>query len=329
MATSAVNAFMQRHLFCILYTFSIGTINAILHLHFYRCGPEKFANSLGRCIAGAGKVTNNTDHSLCELTGPDIGDKSPKQAPYAHAGGEAESPGDDQREDKSHRSRIKNERTAMTKPSLNVSSKEMEGLKTASKEDRSRAEPAVYENGPMIEAVVDEEGSSKTNRSNYTASPKSKGKSRGYSTTGTSSGKHTDVEAHSNTLEGQPPILLVDDNDINLSILKALMRRAKRRYEAVHNGLEAVHAYERASKHPDTAFTHVLMDISMPVMDGITATRVIRGIERNSTLERPTMVVALTALASETTQKEMFEAGGDYFMPKPIKFKELLQLLDR
>jgi CheY-like chemotaxis protein len=130
-------------------------------------------------------------------------------------------------------------------------------------------------------------------------------------------------------VKNRPAVLLVDDNEINLNLLKALMTRAKRRYVAVHNGLEAVHAYERASKHPDTAFTHVLMDISMPVMDGITATRLIRDYERGSALERPTMVVALSGLASETTQKEMFEAGGDYFMPKPIQFKELMKLLDR
>lgn len=296
-----------------------------------RCGPQKFANSLYRCLVTAGKVAKNTDHSLSEPISLDVSDKSPRHTFYANSEDEAQSLGDDQRKDKSHRSRSHDELTAIAKLDLNVSSEEIEKMKTASKKDRSRAKPAVDEDGPKTEAAVDE-GSSKTDRSSYTASPQSMGWmkiSRGHSTTTTSSGRTTDAEPHSMTLEDRSPILLVDDNEINLSLLKALMRRAKRRYEAVHNGLEAVNAYERASKHPDTAFTHVLMDISMPVMDGITATRVIREFERNSALERPTMVVALTGLASETTQKEMFEAGGDYFMPKPIKFKELIELLDR
>ena len=280
----------------------------------------------------AGKVTDNADHSLCELTSPDVSEKSLRQVSYANSEGEAQSLRDDQRKDKFHRRRSNDEATAMAKLYLNVSSEKIERKKSASKEHRSEPEPAVGEEVPNIEAAVDREESSKTDQSNYTASPKSMGwtKTTGeHSTTKTSSGKTTDVELHSSTLEDRPPILLVDDNEINLSLLKALMRRSKRRYEVAYNGLEAVHAYERASKHPHTAFTHVLMDISMPVMDGITATRVIREFERNCALERPAMVVALTGLASETTQKEMFEAGGDYFMPKPVRFKELMQLLDR
>ncbi|KAJ9602373.1 hypothetical protein H2200_013228 [Cladophialophora chaetospira] len=121
-----------------------------------------------------------------------------------------------------------------------------------------------------------------------------------------------------------PRILLVDDNDINLNLLVAFMRKASLPYETAKDGLQALEAYKKAAA--GHIFRHILMDISMPVMDGITSTREIRRFEKKEGLQ-PANIIALTGQASEATRDELFKAGGDKFLTKPIKFKELMKLL--
>jgi CheY-like chemotaxis protein len=69
-------------------------------------------------------------------------------------------------------------------------------------------------------------------------------------------------------------------------------------------------------------------DISMPVMDGMTATRRIREYEHKHGVKR-TFIVALTGLASASARLEAWSSGIDHFMTKPIKFKAREQLLDK
>lgn len=64
----------------------------------------------------------------------------------------------------------------------------------------------------------------------------------------------------------------------------------------------------------------------MPVMDGLEASRAIRLFERENNLE-PTMIIALTGLASAETQQEAFVSGVDLFLTKPVKLKELTAIL--
>lgn len=64
----------------------------------------------------------------------------------------------------------------------------------------------------------------------------------------------------------------------------------------------------------------------MPVLDGMSATRAIREYEKKHNVKR-TYIVALTGLASASARLEAWSSGVDYFMTKPIKFKELEQLL--
>ncbi|KAI1625779.1 hypothetical protein EDD37DRAFT_625553 [Exophiala viscosa] len=127
---------------------------------------------------------------------------------------------------------------------------------------------------------------------------------------------------------GPNSVLLVDDNEINLNLLVAFMKRAKRPCVAVRDGLEALEAFKHACSDGGDGFRHVLMDITMPIMDGITATREIRSFERGNKTAQPATILALTGQVAEATRREMFEAGGDYFLPKPVKFKELIKLLD-
>lgn len=126
----------------------------------------------------------------------------------------------------------------------------------------------------------------------------------------------------------RPSVLLVDDNDVNLKLLVAFTRKARLAYEPVTDGLQALHAYQRAHNDSSRAcFTYILMDISMPVMDGMTATREIREFERKNKVKQPVTIIALTGLASEIVQQEAFKSGVNYFLHKPVRFKELLALL--
>lgn len=74
-------------------------------------------------------------------------------------------------------------------------------------------------------------------------------------------------------------------------------------------------------------FTHILMDLSMPVMDGVTSTRKIRAFEAESGIEPRSTIIALTGLASAEAQDDALSAGINEFLIKPVKFGELKVLL--
>lgn len=117
--------------------------------------------------------------------------------------------------------------------------------------------------------------------------------------------------------------LLVDDNHINIKVLSAYMKKSGLDYETAMDGQDALDCF---SKSP-LAYSCILMDISMPVMDGFEATRKIRAHELLNGLE-PACIIALSGLASEDAQKEAFGSGMDLFLTKPVKWKALGGLLE-
>jgi len=126
-----------------------------------------------------------------------------------------------------------------------------------------------------------------------------------------------------------PNFLLVDDNPINLSLLTTFMKRNTYMYTTATNGREAVDAFQASPKR----FDYVLMDISMPIMDGLTATRLIRAYEKEEGREiggvwKPTVVVALTGLASEEARNEAFTSGVNQFLVKPVRLKDVKDLVE-
>ncbi|KAK3386575.1 hypothetical protein B0H63DRAFT_468018 [Podospora didyma] len=121
----------------------------------------------------------------------------------------------------------------------------------------------------------------------------------------------------------KPLLLLVEDNEINLQLLSTFVRKSKYEYVTAMNGLEALKACQRATKPFDIIF----MDISMPVMDGMVATREIRKLER-SQKQKPAMVIALTGLGSADSQREAFSNGINVFLTKPVRFKDLRRILE-
>jgi len=120
-----------------------------------------------------------------------------------------------------------------------------------------------------------------------------------------------------------PAILLVEDNLINLRLLQTYMKkRGYKDIQTANNGLVAVQAVEKRTD----GFSIVVMDISMPEMDGFEATRRIRDLEHHHGLPQ-SLIIALTGLARAADRTKAYEAGVDHYMTKPLKFQELGLLL--
>jgi CheY-like chemotaxis protein len=100
----------------------------------------------------------------------------------------------------------------------------------------------------------------------------------------------------------------------------------KHDYVTAEDGVEAVEAFCSRQREASTKFDFVCMDISMPRMDGLEATRRIRSFEQNNGMEA-SKVIALTGLASAEAQQEAFSSGVDQFMTKPVRLKELGEVL--
>jgi|SRR5690606_6127812 len=110
-------------------------------------------------------------------------------------------------------------------------------------------------------------------------------------------------------------VLIVDDNDLNRKLFESLIGHLFS-YESAKNGLEAV---ELATKG---RFDLIIMDIQMPLMDGITAMKKIRQ-------ECPTIcpILAVTAYAEEADRGGFLAEGFDNFITKPIRPKDFLKLI--
>jgi two-component system, sensor histidine kinase and response regulator len=115
-------------------------------------------------------------------------------------------------------------------------------------------------------------------------------------------------------------VLLVEDNAVNQKVAVRFLERMGCKVRVADNGAEGVRAYCEA------AYDIVLMDLQMPVMDGLTATRRIREIEGD---RRQTPIVALTANAMSGQLERCLAAGMNGFLTKPLEIARLHETLDR
>lgn len=115
-------------------------------------------------------------------------------------------------------------------------------------------------------------------------------------------------------------VLLVEDNAINQRVACRFLERLGCEVRVVGDGQQAVDAFQHDS------YGFILMDMQMPVMDGIEATRRIRDIEG---AQRRTPIVALTANAMMGTLERCLEAGMDDYLTKPLDISRLQDVLDR
>jgi len=115
-------------------------------------------------------------------------------------------------------------------------------------------------------------------------------------------------------------ILLAEDDAINRIVLSRILAEKGHRVEVVNNGAEAVEAYNIGN------YDVILMDIQMPVMDGVEALRLIR--EKESTRGH-IPIIALTAFALIGDRERFINLGMDDYISKPVKMDELFFLIDK
>ncbi|GMP52117.1 hypothetical protein CsSME_00018064 [Camellia sinensis var. sinensis] len=143
----------------------------------------------------------------------------------------------------------------------------------------------------------------------------------------------------------KPKILLVEDNKINVMVTRSMMKQLGHTIDVVNNGVEAIRAVQSYT------YDLVLMDVCMPVMDGLQATRLIRsfketgswdvavkaGIEqfvptndqKFESSKKRMPIIAMTANALAESADECFANGMDSFVSKPITFQKLKECLDQ
>lgn len=118
-------------------------------------------------------------------------------------------------------------------------------------------------------------------------------------------------------------VLLVEDYEGNVVVIGYMLDDLGYSYDVAHNGKEAV------EKRKDGKYDAILMDIQMPVMDGITATTLIRRLEKDSNGEqRRVPIIGMTAHATNMDMEKCIEAGMDAYIAKPLNHNEFIKKLE-
>jgi two-component system, sensor histidine kinase and response regulator len=115
-------------------------------------------------------------------------------------------------------------------------------------------------------------------------------------------------------------VLLAEDNPVNQRVTTRILEKRGHAVTVVQNGKEAVELAEKGH------FDLILMDVSMPEMDGLEATGIIREIERPT--EKHVPIIAMTAHASKSDRQACLNSGMDGFVSKPVKADELLKTIE-
>lgn len=119
-------------------------------------------------------------------------------------------------------------------------------------------------------------------------------------------------------------ILLVEDNYISQRVARtSLEKDGFTNLEIAENGRVSIRLFEKKE------YEIILMDIRMPVMDGLEATEKIREIERNNPQRRPSYIVAFTAYAVDGDKERFLEAGMDDYVAKPFQPEELIRIITK
>ncbi len=132
-----------------------------------------------------------------------------------------------------------------------------------------------------------------------------------------------EAESASSNLEGCR-VLLAEDMDINAEILTDILDMEGITGERAENGQAAVDMF---SSHPEGYYSAVLMDVRMPVMDGLEATRAIRALDRPDAKTIP--IIAMTANAFDDDVQRSLQAGMNAHLSKPVEPDRLYDTLDR
>ena len=142
------------------------------------------------------------------------------------------------------------------------------------------------------------------------------------------------AQPEKNTPDGEPEqekasvrglrLLLVEDNALNAEIAKVLLTDAGAEITWVQDGKQALDLFQQ---EPPGTFDGILMDIMMPVMDGLAATKAIRALDRKDAKTVP--IIAMTANAFDEDAKKCLDAGMNAHLAKPLDIQKLIDVLAR
>lgn len=117
-------------------------------------------------------------------------------------------------------------------------------------------------------------------------------------------------------------LLLAEDNELNVEIAKTLLEDEGAVVTIVHDGQQAVDVFE---SRPQGTFDAILMDVMMPVIDGLSATRKIRALDREDAGSIP--IIAMTANAFDEDVRQCMEAGMNAHLSKPLEMKKVVETI--
>jgi CheY-like chemotaxis protein/HPt (histidine-containing phosphotransfer) domain-containing protein len=140
--------------------------------------------------------------------------------------------------------------------------------------------------------------------------------------------KHQAVSKMDAQLASRLPlrILLTDDNVINQKVAVRLLQQLGYKADTAGNGVEAIRAVEQ------NGYDVILMDVQMPEMDGLEATRQIRARQKENpagNFSRPIAIIAMTANAMQGDREKCLAAGMDDYLPKPVRPEALQAMLEK
>ena len=117
-------------------------------------------------------------------------------------------------------------------------------------------------------------------------------------------------------------LLIAEDNELNAEIAQTLLEDEGAVVTIVHNGQQAIDAFE---SNPQGTFDAILMDVMMPVIDGLSATRGIRELDREDAKKIP--IIAMTANAFDEDIKRCIEAGMNAHLSKPLEMDKVVETI--
>ena len=117
-------------------------------------------------------------------------------------------------------------------------------------------------------------------------------------------------------------ILLVEDNVLNQRIVAFSLKKLSHEVTIAKDGLEALEIFKK------NKFDVILMDIMMPVMDGLEATVQIRNYEKDKSIINQTPIIALTANTMDNDREKCISFGMNDFMAKPFDVEKLNQIFE-
>ncbi|MGB0409147.1 MAG: ATP-binding protein [Opitutales bacterium] len=119
-------------------------------------------------------------------------------------------------------------------------------------------------------------------------------------------------------------VLVADDNSVNRKLVAIMLNKFGYTSEFAESGLEAIEKFFAPDKH----FDIILMDVQMPEVDGLEATREIRRRWEGDAPDRP-VIIALTANSMERDRQLSLDAGMDDFLAKPVKAETLMSMIEK